>query len=110
MKEKKSKTGGVQKNTVEKKEFEKLYQQKEKEHEVQAQKKIRKQSKKVSGSRKTVARTIETEKKEKRANHSGNIRDQSSRVFPEQSFFPDAYGNDFTTFGKLFDKIVWQTH
>lgn len=104
--EKEQKLEGA-KNTVEKKEIEKLYQQKEKEHEVQAQKKIQETIKEsVQEAGKTVARTIETEKKEKESESiQGTIRDHLrgfSRTIPS---FLMAYGNDFTTLAN-FDKIV----
>ncbi|WP_304748735.1 DEAD/DEAH box helicase family protein [Dubosiella newyorkensis] len=104
--EKEQKLEGA-KNTVEKKEIEKLYQQKEKEHEVQAQKNIQETIKEsVQEAGKTVARTIETEKKEKESESiQGTIRDHLrgfSRTIPS---FLMAYGNDFTTLAN-FDKIV----
>lgn len=95
------------KDAAEKQEVEKLYKQKKKEHEVQAQKKIQetiKESVKEAG--KTVARTVETEKKEKESEAiQGTIRDHLrgfSRTIPS---FLMAYGDDFTTLAN-FDQIV----
>lgn len=95
------------KDAVEKKEVEKLYKQKEKEHEVQAQKKIQETIKEgVQEAGKTVARTIETEKKEKESEAiQSTIRDHLrgfSRTIPS---FLMAYGDDFTTLAN-FDQIV----
>ena len=95
------------KDAAEKKEVEKLYKQKEKEHEVQAQKKIQETIKEsVQEAGKTVARTVETEKKEKESEDiQGTIRDHLrgfSRTIPS---FLMAYGDDFTTLAN-FDQIV----
>lgn len=95
------------KDAAEKKEVEKLYQQKEKEHAVQAQKKIQETIKEsVQDAGITVARTVETEKKEKESEAiQGTIRDHLrgfSRTIPS---FLMAYGDDFTTLAN-FDQIV----
>lgn len=95
------------KDAAEKKEVEKLYQQKKEEHEVQAKKKIQETIKEsVQEAGKTVARTVETEKKEKESEAiQGTIRDHLrgfSRTIPS---FLMAYGDDFTTLAN-FDKIV----